>query len=74
MVTASGQVLNTTQVVVSNQNLAQQLVQGKVQVATINGQQVLIRPTGNNQAQVVAQLTPSIGGQQLASPLKQVRI
>lgn len=32
---------------------------GKVQVATINGQQVLIRPTGNNQAQVVAQLTSS---------------
>lgn len=28
-------------------------------MATINGQQVLIRPTGNNQAQVVAQLTPS---------------
>lgn len=27
-------------------------------MATINGQQVLIRPTGNNQAQVVAQLTP----------------
>lgn len=30
-----------------------------MQVATINGQQVLIRPTGNNQAQVVAQLTSS---------------
>lgn len=44
---------------VNNQNLAQQLATGKVQVATINGQQVLIRPTGNNQAQVVAQLTPS---------------
>lgn len=43
---------------VNNQNLAQQLATGKVQVATINGQQVLIRPTGNNQAQVVAQLTP----------------
>lgn len=44
---------------VNNQSLAQQLATGKVQVATINGQQVLIRPTGNNQAQVVAQLTPS---------------
>lgn len=43
---------------VNNQTLAQQLATGKVQVATINGQQVLIRPTGNNQAQVVAQLTP----------------
>lgn len=42
---------------VNNQNLAQQLVSGKVQMASINGQQVLIRPTGNNQATVVAQLT-----------------
>lgn len=49
----------TNQIVVNNQSLAQQLATGKVQVATINGQQVLIRPTGNNQAQVVAQLTPS---------------
>lgn len=43
---------------VNNHNLAQQIASGKVQMATINGQQVLIRPTGNNQAQVVAQLTP----------------
>lgn len=42
----------------NNPNLAQQLASGKVQVATVNGQQVLIRPTGNNQAQVIAQLTP----------------
>lgn len=49
----------TNQIVVNNQSLAQQLASGKVQVATINGQQVLIRPTGNNQAQIVAQLTPS---------------
>lgn len=51
--------LITNQIVVNNQSLAQQIATGKVQVATINGQQVLIRPTGNNQAQVVAQLTPS---------------
>lgn len=51
--------LIANQIVVNNQNLAQQIASGKVQVATINGQQVLIRPTGNNQAQVVAQLTPS---------------
>lgn len=51
--------LIANQILVNNQNLAQQLATGKVQVATINGQQVLIRPTGNNQAQVVAQLTPS---------------
>nr|XP_023027352.1 nucleosome-remodeling factor subunit NURF301 [Leptinotarsa decemlineata] len=54
----NGQQVITNQIVVNNQNLAQQLATGKVQVATINGQQVLIRPTGNNQAQVVAQLTP----------------
>nr|CAH7737126.1 unnamed protein product [Callosobruchus chinensis] len=53
-----GQQIVTNQIIVNNQALAQQLATGKVQVATINGQQVLIRPTGNNQAQVVAQLTP----------------
>lgn len=45
------------QIVVSNPNLVQQLQLGKVQIATINGQQVLIRSTGNNQAQIVAQLS-----------------
>lgn len=86
MVTPGGQVIGTSQIVVSNPSLAQQIVQGKVQVATIGGQQVLIRPTGNNQAQVVAQLTPStltqtMGGSVptlaatspvLTSPVKQV--
>lgn len=52
----------------NNSNLAQQIASGKVQVATINGQQVLIRPTGNNQAQIVAQLTPST-----ATPVSQVQ-
>lgn len=51
---------------INNQNLAQQLATGKLQVATINGQQVLIRPTGNNQAQVVAQLSVSQGNIQNA--------
>lgn len=46
------------QIVINNPNLAQQLAAGKLQLATINGQQVLIRPTGNNQAQVVAHITP----------------
>lgn len=85
MVAPSGQVIGSSQIVVSNPNLAQQIVQGKVQVATIAGQQVLIRPTGNNQAQVVAQLTPStltqaVGGVHtlaatspvINSPVKQV--
>ncbi|XP_022917774.2 nucleosome-remodeling factor subunit NURF301 isoform X2 [Onthophagus taurus] len=79
---ATGQQVVTNQIVVNNQNLAQQLASGKVQVATINGQQVLIRPTGNNQAQIVAQLTPStitqpqqvaIAAQpQVTSPIKQI--
>lgn len=85
MVTPAGQVIGS-QIVVSNPSLAQQIVQGKVQVATIGGQQVLIRPTGNNQAQVVAQLTPSPLTQSgvptlqatsppvLTSPVKQVLV
>ncbi|XP_057659195.1 nucleosome-remodeling factor subunit NURF301 isoform X2 [Diorhabda carinulata] len=70
----NGQQVITNQIVVNNQSLAQQLASGKVQVATINGQQVLIRPTGNNQAQVVAQLTPGPIGQslQVQTPVKQV--
>ena len=68
----------TNQIVVNNQSLAQQIASGKVQMATINGQQVLIRPTGNNQAQVVAQLTPgnltqlNTGQTAVATPVKQV--
>lgn len=57
----------------NNQNLAAQIAQGKVQVATINGQQVLIRPTGNNQAQIVAQLTPSAVTTSQVSPQQQVQ-
>lgn len=84
MVASTNQMMGTSQIVVSNPSLAQQIVQGKVQVATINGQQVLIRPTGNNQAQVIAQLTPStltqsMGGvptlqatSPVLSPIKQV--
>lgn len=63
----------TNQIVVNNQNLAAQIAQGKVQVATINGQQVLIRPTGNNQAQIVAQLTPSAVTTSQVSPQQQVQ-
>ncbi|XP_045474832.1 nucleosome-remodeling factor subunit NURF301 isoform X2 [Harmonia axyridis] len=75
----------TNQIMINNQNLAQQLATGKLQVATINGQQVLIRPTGNNQAQVVAQLSVSQGNvqqnvvnstptltSQVATPIKQI--
>lgn len=58
MVTSTGPAGNVSQIVVSNPELAQQIASGKVQVATINGQQVLIRPTGNNQATIVAHLNP----------------
>lgn len=67
------QIVTTNQIVINNQTLAQQLATGKVQVATINGQQVLIRPTGNNQAQIVAQLTPSGITQQAAPAQQQVQ-
>ncbi|KAH8303808.1 hypothetical protein KR018_008184 [Drosophila ironensis] len=44
------------QVLVPNSTLAQQLAQGKLQVATVNGQQVIVKPLGNNQAQIVAHI------------------
>ncbi|XP_017481790.1 PREDICTED: nucleosome-remodeling factor subunit NURF301 isoform X1 [Rhagoletis zephyria] len=50
------------QLVVQNSTLAQQLAQGKLQVATINGQQVIIRPLGNNQAQIVAHIKTQSDG------------
>ncbi|XP_038215302.1 nucleosome-remodeling factor subunit NURF301 [Zerene cesonia] len=46
----------TQQIVVNNPALVQQLAAGKIHLATVNGQQVLIRPTGNNQAQIVAHI------------------
>ncbi|KAJ0180501.1 hypothetical protein K1T71_003905 [Dendrolimus kikuchii] len=46
----------TQQIVVNNPALVQQIAAGKIQLATVNGQQVLIRPTGNNQAQIVAHI------------------
>ncbi|XP_072944153.1 nucleosome-remodeling factor subunit NURF301 [Epargyreus clarus] len=49
----------TQQIVVNNPVLVQQLAAGKIQLATVNGQQVLIRPTGNNQAQIVAHIGQS---------------
>ncbi|KAB0795122.1 hypothetical protein PPYR_11961 [Photinus pyralis] len=59
VITTSGQQqIVTNQIIVNNPTLAQQLATGKLQVASVNGQQVLIRPTGNGQAQVVAQITP----------------
>ncbi|XP_028161986.1 nucleosome-remodeling factor subunit NURF301 [Ostrinia furnacalis] len=50
---------STQQIVVNNPALVQQIAAGKIQLATVNGQQVLIRPTGNNQAQIVAHIGQS---------------
>ncbi|XP_035437164.2 nucleosome-remodeling factor subunit NURF301 isoform X1 [Spodoptera frugiperda] len=50
------------QIVVNNPVLVQQIAAGKIQLATVNGQQVLIRPTGNNQAQIVAHIGQSPAG------------
>lgn len=49
----------TQHIVVSNPLLAQQMAAGKLQLASINGQQVLVRPVGNNQVVIVAHVTPS---------------
>lgn len=53
----------TQQVIVNNTNLAQQLAQGKLQVASVNGQQVIVKPMGNNQVQIVAQIKTQVDGQ-----------
>lgn len=60
-----------TQIVVPNQNLAQQISAGKVQIATVNGQQVLIRQTGNNQAVVVAHIKQQVDGPAQVVPVVQ---
>ncbi|XP_026832862.1 nucleosome-remodeling factor subunit NURF301 isoform X2 [Drosophila erecta] len=54
--TTDGNETGTQQVLVPNSTLAQQLAQGKLQVATVNGQQVIVKPLGNNQAQIVAHI------------------
>lgn len=51
----------TQQIVVGN-SLGQMLAQGKVQVATVNGQQVLIKPMGNNQWGIVAHFKTQADG------------
>ncbi|XP_041977903.1 nucleosome-remodeling factor subunit NURF301 [Aricia agestis] len=61
----------TQQIVVNNPALVQQIAAGKIQLATVNGQQVLIRPTGNNQAQIVAHIGQSPAA--VASPAPAVR-
>lgn len=64
------------QIVVNNPVLVQQIAAGKIQLATVNGQQVLIRPTGNNQAQIVAHIgqSPSaVSAAPVPSPAPAVR-
>lgn len=59
---SSAQLTSNQQIIVQNSTLAQQLAQGKLQVATINGQQVIIKPLGNNQAQIVAHIKTQSDG------------
>lgn len=61
-----------TQIVVPTQNLAQQISTGKVQIATINGQQVLIRQTENNQAVVVAHVKQQSDGPAQVVPVTSI--
>lgn len=49
-------------------NLAQQLAQGKIQVMTLNGQQVLVKSVGNNQSVIVGQVKTSTSQ---VTPVKQ---
>lgn len=58
----SNSTIPRTQIVVPTQSLAQQISTGKVQIATVNGQQVLIRQTENNQAVVVAHVKQQSDG------------
>lgn len=51
--TQGGQLLNTNQIIVSNPSLVQQLASGKATLATIQGQQVLIRAAPQSTANLV---------------------
>lgn len=62
MVTQGGQLLNTNQIIVSNPSLVQQLASGKATLATIQGQQVLIRAA------------PQLVKSQTASPATPVKV
>lgn len=59
-------------IIVQNQTLAQQISSGKVQIANVNGQQVLIRQTGNNQAVIVAHIKPQSEGPAQVVPVQGV--
>ena len=52
----------TQQIVVhtnNGNNIAQQLAQGKIQIASFNGQQVLLKTLGNGQSQIVGHIKSS---------------
>ncbi|XP_031787989.1 nucleosome-remodeling factor subunit NURF301 isoform X3 [Nasonia vitripennis] len=52
VISTSGQVVTANQIIVNNPALAQQLASGKAQLATIGGQQVLLRNTTGNLVQL----------------------
>lgn len=63
-----------TQIVVPTQSLAQQISSGKVQIATLNGQQVLIRQTENNTAVVVGHVKQQSDGPAQVVPIATQKI
>lgn len=74
VVTQGGQLLNTNQIIVSNPSLVQQLASGKATLATIQGQQVLIRAAPQLvKSQAASPATPVkvnrvVGSQQTTTP------
>lgn len=53
------------QIIIQNSTMAQQIATGKLQIAQINGQNVVIRHIGNNQAQIVGHIRTQTDGAQV---------
>lgn len=49
-------------------NIAQQMIQGKIQVMNLNGQQVLVKSLGSNQSIIVGQVKTSVAQQTPVKP------
>jgi nucleosome-remodeling factor subunit BPTF len=60
-----------TQIVVQNQNLAHQIATGKVQMTTINGQQVFVRQ-GNGNLEIVATIKHQTNGPAQVVPTQEI--
>jgi nucleosome-remodeling factor subunit BPTF len=62
-----------TQIVVQNQNLAHQIATGKVQMTTINGQQVFVRQ-GNGNLEIVATIKHQTNGPAQVIPTQEIAL